>query len=49
MIHIRFNSSSRFGLGFEWTGRDLNYYSVRRLDVHLLIITISIVVTRFNT
>ena len=48
MIDIRLNSSSRFGLGFEYRSKELHYYSMKRLDVNLLIITVSFVITRFN-
>lgn len=49
MIDIRLNSSSRFGLGFEYKSKDLHYYSLWRLDINLLLITVSFVITRFNT
>lgn len=48
MIDIRFNNISKFGLGIEYRSKELHYYSMRRLDVHLLIITISFVITKFN-
>jgi len=48
MIDIRINSPSKFGMGFEFRSKDLYYYSMKRLDVHLLIITISFVYTKFN-
>jgi hypothetical protein len=48
MIDIRLNSSSRFGLGFEYRSKELHYYSMKRLDINLLIITVSFVITRFN-
>jgi hypothetical protein len=48
MIDIRLNSPSRFGIGFEYRGKELHYYSIKKLDIHLLIITISFVVTKFN-
>jgi hypothetical protein len=48
MIDIRFNNISKFGLGFEYRAKELHYYSMKRLDIHLLIITISFVITKFN-
>lgn len=48
MIDIRLNNISKFGIGFEFRSSDLQYYSMKRLDVHLLIITISFVITKFN-
>lgn len=48
MIDIRLNSTSKFGIGFEFRNTNLHYYSMRRLDVHLLIITVSFVITKFN-
>lgn len=48
MIDIRLNSASRFGLGIEYRSKELHYYSMKRLDIHLLIITISFVITKFN-
>ena len=48
MIDIRLNSPSKFGIGFEYRSKELHYYSMKRLDIHLLIITVSFIVTRFN-
>jgi hypothetical protein len=48
MIDIRLNSISRFGIGFEFRAKELHYYSMKRLDIHLLVITISFVITKFN-
>ena len=48
MIDIRLNSVSKFGIGFEFRAKELHYYSMKRLDIHLLIITISFVITKFN-
>jgi hypothetical protein len=49
MIDIRFNNISKFGLGFEFRSDELHHnYSMKRLHVHLLIITISFVITKFN-
>jgi len=48
MIDIRLNSVSKFGIGFEFRAKELHYYSMKRLDIHLLVITISFVITKFN-
>ena len=48
MIDIRFNNISKFGIGFEFRAKELHYYSIKRLDIHLLVITISFVITKFN-
>ena len=48
MIDIRLNSPSKFGIGFEYRSKELHYYSMKRLDIHLLIITVSFIVTKFN-
>ena len=48
MIDIRLNNISKFGIGFEYRAKELHYYSMKRLDIHLLIITISFVITKFN-
>jgi hypothetical protein len=48
MIDIRLNNISKFGIGFEFRAKELHYYSMKRLDIHLLIITISFVITKFN-
>jgi len=48
MIDIRFNNISKFGIGFEFRAKELHYYSMKRLDIHLLVITISFVITKFN-
>jgi hypothetical protein len=48
MINIRLNSPSKFGIGFEFRIKDLQYYSMKRLDIHLLIITVSFIHTKFN-
>ena len=48
MINISLNNPSKFGMGFEWRSKELQYYSMKRLDVHLLIITVSFIVTKFN-
>jgi hypothetical protein len=48
MINIRLNSPSKFGIGFEFRSKDLQYYCMKRLDVHLLIITVSFIITKFN-
>ena len=48
MIDIRINSISKFGIGFEYRSKELHYYSMKRLDIHLLILSISFVYTKFN-
>ena len=48
MIDIRLNSASRFGIGFEYRSKELHYYSMKRLDVNLLLVTISFIYTKFN-
>ncbi len=48
MIDIRLNSPSKFGIGFEYRSKDLHYYSIKRLDVYLLVITVSFIYTKFN-
>jgi len=48
MIDIRLNNISKFGIGFEFRAKELHYYSMKRLDVHLLIVTISFIYTKFN-
>jgi hypothetical protein len=48
MIDIRLNSPSKFGIGFQYRSTNLHYYSMRRIDVHLLVISISFIVTKFN-
>jgi len=49
MIHISLSDSRNFGIGFEYRGKSLSNYMIKKLDVHLLLITISFVYTRFNT
>jgi hypothetical protein len=49
MIHISLNDSRNFGIGFEYRGKSLSNYSIKRFDFHLLLITVSFVFTRFNT
>jgi hypothetical protein len=49
MIHISLSDSRNFGIGFEYRGKTLSNYCIKKLDVHLLLITISFVYTRFNT
>lgn len=49
MIDIRLNSISRFGLGFEFKSDELHHnYSMKRLDINLLIFRISFVFTKYN-
>jgi hypothetical protein len=48
MIDVRLNSISRFGVGFEYRSKELHYYSMKRLDIHLLLVTISFIITKFN-
>ena len=48
MIDVRLNSISRFGIVFEYRSKELHYYSMRRLDIHLLLVTISFIITKFN-
>ena len=48
MIDIRLNNISKFGIGFEFRAKELHYYSMKRLDVHLLLVTISFIYTKFN-
>jgi hypothetical protein len=49
MIHISLSDSRNFGIGFEYRGKSLSNYTIKKLDVHLLLFTISFVYTRFNT
>jgi hypothetical protein len=49
MIHISLSDSRNFGIGFEYRGKTLSNYCIKKLDVHLLLVTISFVYTRFNT
>jgi hypothetical protein len=49
MIHISLSDSRNFGIGFEYRGKTISNYSIKKLDVHLLLFTISFVYTRFNT
>jgi hypothetical protein len=48
MIHISLSDSRNFGIGFEYRGKTISNYSIKKLDVHLLLFTISFVYTRFN-
>lgn len=48
MILLEINRLSSFGLGLSYRGRSLSNYTVKRLDVSLLLFTVSFVFTKYN-
>lgn len=48
MVFIEISTHRRFSLGIFYSGRKLSNYKVRKIDVGLLLFTVSLVFTKYN-
>lgn len=49
MVLIHINSSRNFSVGISYRGRTISNYSVKEIKIGMLLFTISLVYTKFNT
>lgn len=49
MILLHINSSRNFSVGVFYRGRTISNYSVKEIKIGMLLFTISLVYTKFNT
>lgn len=49
MVLLNINTARNFSVGIFYRGRTISNYSVKELKIGLLLFTISLVYTKFNT